>query len=150
MLIPYETDAPKLEVRQYIDNFIAQGKTVYFKLRKDIPKEIQLNQYGFTIENIPSNCIAIVDESEVLHKIDAVAGVYSTYLYDMLYLGVPVLILDTSMDYGLGMIAGGLAVLYTKDMTDEQVLQKYTEVSHVVKGLYGTITYVDTCMKKFA
>ncbi|MEN9604441.1 MAG: hypothetical protein RJB39_126 [Candidatus Parcubacteria bacterium] len=150
VLIPYETDAPKAEVKAYIEKFIQEGKTVYFKLRKDITKEVQLQQYGFVTGEINEKCIVIFDEKDILNKIDMVAGVYSTYLYDMLYLGVPVAVLDTSMDYGMGMVEGGLAILYSQTSTDGEIINQYKSIRGNIQHLYGNILYIDTYIKNFA
>jgi len=46
-----------------------------------------------------------------IQKIDAVIGTYSTLLYDVIAFGKPVLIAQTSLDYGEGMVRNDLAVL---------------------------------------
>lgn len=150
VLIPYETDAPKDEVRVYVEKFLREGKTVYFKMRKDLPEKRQLQEYGLEPEKLGSKFVALFDESQIVSKVDMVAGVYSTYLYDMLYLGVPVVVLNTSMDYGEGMIVGGLAISYSVESSDQEVLGKYATVKTRVQELYSIISYIDSHIKNFA
>jgi hypothetical protein len=142
LLIPYETDAPKAEVKKYFDKFLFDGHTIYFKLRKDMEKGQQLEHYLID-KNFHERFITIFDESEVVHKIDFVAGVYSTYMYDMLYLQKPTLILETSMDYGEGMITNGLALRFGIQDNLDRIEERFAESTlQNVKHLLANVKYV--------
>lgn len=108
ILIPYEKDAPKAEVKSYIEKFLlVPGLEVIFKLRADEDKQMQLEEYGLV--PIADRITIVRSAQEVLPRIGIAAGIYSTFLYDMVVLERPVLILESSMDYGLGMVENGLA-----------------------------------------
>jgi hypothetical protein len=49
------------------------------------------------------------DTDLAISSSDIVLGTYSTMLYDAVRLGCPVAILETSIDYGDGMVINGLA-----------------------------------------
>jgi hypothetical protein len=106
VLLPYETEAPFAEVAAILKNLSASGRVrIHFKTRPDMSRERQLGDYGLDetqVEIVP-------DHRAVMDGIHAVAGTYSTFLYDMIAWRKPVFIFDTSLDYGEGMIANGLA-----------------------------------------
>jgi hypothetical protein len=131
ILIPFETDAPKDEVKNCIDKFINEEHKVYFKLRRDWTREKSLKLYNLKDD---VNLICIFDEKDILSSIDAIAGVYSTYLYDMMYLGVPVLYLDTSMDYGEAMIVNGLALKFNLEDDLRDKIDEYAKIKDNVKA----------------
>jgi len=99
VIIPYETDAPKNEVRGYIEKMNNEGFNVYLKIRKDISTEKQIEEYG------GKNCVIAVESFVPAH---ACLGVYSSFLYDVIGI-YPVGLLKTSMDYGYGMVKNQLA-----------------------------------------
>lgn len=106
ILIPYETDAPKKEVKFFIDKLASHKDIrIIFKIRPNRDEQSQLKEYG--IENM--NIQIARNLSEVIGMVDVVGGVYSTILYDMVVLEKPVFIMKTSMDYGEGMVKNGLA-----------------------------------------
>lgn len=124
VLIPYETDAPKDDLKIYLEKFKKAGFTIYFKIRSDIPKKIQCDQYG-----ISENDMCVVGEYlPILKDVSLIVGVYSTFLYDLLKSGIPVAILETPLDYGYGMVENGLAgIIYKNHSIYEQVERLYKE-----------------------
>ena len=101
ILIPHETESPKEEVAAYIRALHAcTGVSLILKVRPDVPEKEQLETYPSDIRSM----VRVVCHIHDVPKPDAVIGVYSTFLYDMATLGVPVLMMDTSMDYGEGMV----------------------------------------------
>jgi hypothetical protein len=118
ILIPYETDAPKDEVKVFIDMFKKSGFKVYFKIRSDISKEVQCQEYGLS----PGEVRVITDYNPIISEVALIVGVYSTFLYDLIGSDVPVAIFETSMDYGYGMVENGLAgILYKDGLIQDQV-----------------------------
>jgi len=108
VLIPYETEAPKKEVLEYVKKIVAcENVKLFFKLRTDIPKEAQIKEYF--LSELRDKIVFVDDIAECAGKIDIVCGVYSSFLYDMIAYEKPVLLLKTSMDYGEGMVRNGLA-----------------------------------------
>jgi len=109
ILIPYENDAPKKEVVDYIAAILSfPNTTIYFKLRPDVSANKQLEDYGLTLQ-FHERFIVVTEIKDYLEKIDLVAGTYSTLLYDMMAYGKPIALLHTSLDYGEGMALNGLA-----------------------------------------
>lgn len=109
LLIPHETDSPKEEVGAHIHGILAvvPDAFIYIKLRPDHPREEQLAHYGDLSLN--SRVRFIANTAELAVRPSVVLGVYSSFLYDMVRSGIPVGILETSMDYGKGMIENSLA-----------------------------------------
>ncbi|MEN9614158.1 MAG: hypothetical protein RLZZ347_465 [Candidatus Parcubacteria bacterium] len=113
VLVPYETEAPKEEVKKYLKAIgNCKNTEIIFKIRSDISEKIQCDEYGiFPGKNV--RVLKTIDLSVV--QIDVVVGIYSTFLYDMIAYDIPVGILKTSMDYGEGMVRNALAELITED-----------------------------------
>lgn len=106
VLVPHETDAPKDEVHKFISTlYKTKGVKIIFKIRPNIDKQEQLKEYG--IEHFDIQIARNL--SDIINKIDVVGGVYSTILYDMVALEKPVFVMETSMDYGEGMVTNELA-----------------------------------------
>lgn len=120
VLVPYEIDAPKSEVRQIID-MLGREKDirVIFKVRGDIATSKQLLQYGFI--TVPSFITTVSSVAAVLDSVDCVVGTYSTLLYDMVRAERPILIPKLTFDFGKNMVQGGLAQFFTKDNLIERV-----------------------------
>jgi len=131
VLLPYEKNAPKAEVLRYLETLLEYPDIdLYFKLRVDEDKQSQIEEYGL----VPhlAKIILVRDIHEVLPRIDVVIGTYSTFLYDMVALEKPVLVLETSIDYGNGMIENNLADKLSKS-TDNiyKTIKDTAEISHV-------------------
>ncbi len=112
VLIPYETVAPKAEVKEYIKELEQEGIKIVFKVRQDMDEGKQMDEYGLS----RGATSVIKNIEEAVKDSDIVAGVYSTFLYDMIPYGIPVAILKTSMDYEMGMVQNGIAGLIDLDL----------------------------------
>lgn len=126
VIFPYETDAPKEEVTLAIKAACACNTfSVIFKVRGDIDAEGQLKEYGLT--EFKHERFAV--ETEVTPKPNMlVIGTYSTYLYDMIERMVPVAYLDTTLDFGIGLVDNGLAEkLVPGHMFCSDVMRVYQE-----------------------
>lgn len=120
ILVPYETFAPKREVGEYMNRFIELGIKVFFKLRPDVPYNVQFDQYNIKHKD---KVEPVVDINEgLLAEVDAIAGVYSTFLNEILFYEKPVLIFDTSLDLGHQLIDDGLALLINRDLNTASLL----------------------------
>ncbi len=120
ILVPYETFAPKTEVGEYVNRFIELGIKVFFKLRPDVPYNLQFDQYNIKHKD---KVEPVVDINEgLLAEVDAIAGVYSTFLNEMLFYEKPLLVLDTSLDLGHQLIDDGLALLINRDLNTASLL----------------------------
>ncbi len=129
ILIPYEKNAPKQEVTQYITDLLKFSDVrILFKLRVDQEKQEQLKEYGILQ---PDDRITLVrDVDSVLMSVDVVLGTYSTILYDMVALEKPVAILETSIDYGNGMIENGLAEIICNNENLYEKLRMICNTEH--------------------
>ena len=108
VMIPYETVCPKAEVSLYIRKILeCNDVKIIFKLRPDIKESLQLEEYG--LENEKSSNFEAKLSLDYDDTVDVVAGTYSTFLYDMIAADKPVVILNTSTDYGEGLIVHKLA-----------------------------------------
>jgi hypothetical protein len=135
VLIPYETDAPKEEVKKYIAALKLNNIRVYLKVRNDISHTRQVEEYGGDIESVTD-----------IVPVTAIVGVYSTLLYDALGT-IPVGILDTSMDYGLGMVENGLAGIVRLNSLKQDILNlKITKLPNDSALLSDTVySIAQTC-----
>jgi hypothetical protein len=115
LLIPHETDSPKEEVRAHIESVLQAlpDVEVYIKLRPDHSRDVQVSLYGAISAHTRVHFVSDVRELTV--RPSAVLGVYSSFLYDMVRSKVPVAIMETSMDYGKGMVENGLADVLPKN-----------------------------------
>lgn len=109
VLIPFEVDSNKSEVKVYIDTLLAcRDIKIFFKVRTDVDKKWQLDCYQIG-ENYHKNLIIISSIEKYLEEIDVVVGTYSTFLYDMIAYEKPIAILKTESDFGEGLIINGFA-----------------------------------------
>ena len=108
LVVPFETGAPHSEVAPYLHALSMRDNVrIYFKLRPDESVEAQLAAYSLL--PLPKNVEAVSFLPEGV-RIDAVVGVYSTYLYDLIAAGIPAGVLETGCDFGSGLTDNGLAV----------------------------------------
>lgn len=117
ILVSYETQAVKAEVRDYIEKFLKCPDTrVVFSIRpeKDITR--QLTEYG--LQNMPDNFFITSNLKGAMSDVDMVAGTQSTLLYDSISYLKPVIILKTEMDMLESMIANKLADILDIDDDD--------------------------------
>lgn len=134
LLIPYETVAPKEEVTAYIKELLlCTDIRIIFKLRPDIPAEVQMTEYGLTPDMHP-NFSHTVDTEKIIEKVNMVGGVYSTFLYETILKEKNVIIFDTSSDYyAEGMLINGLATLLRKKDLCEEIKKIHDTSSEVLK-----------------
>ncbi len=108
VLIPYEAHANTREVVEYVDKLLSYPNIrVIFKLRTDRTKQEQLAHYGFSNNHHPNLTVVYGDYD--YESVDVIAGTYSTFLYDVIIKGIPVILLNTSIDFGEGLVKNGLA-----------------------------------------
>jgi hypothetical protein len=107
VLIPYETDAPKDEVKRFLQRLqTCPDIEMLFKPRPDISIAVQWEEYG--IKKSPKVRILTPEESWV--PISAVViGTYTSMLYDAVAYHIPVGIIRCSLDYADDMVKNGLA-----------------------------------------
>lgn len=148
ILIPYETDAPIAEVHTYFNAILSCPRTkIFFKLRPDIPEDIQRARYGITTSS--SRVVSGNFAEDVISQIDVVVGVYSTYLYTMVASLKPVAILKTSSDFGDGMIQNGLADRL--DLNDRAFCDCVLAIAQTpIATLLARQAKVATCQKPLA
>lgn len=120
ILIPYEALAPKGEVGYFLNRFIDSGIKIFFKIRPDIPVSQQLSQYNIK----PEGMVELIKDinGDVLSKIDAVAGTYSTFLNEMIFYEKPVFVFEASIGFGHQLIDDSLGVLIRKDFSPSVLL----------------------------
>ncbi|MBU1895914.1 hypothetical protein KJ641_03530 [Patescibacteria group bacterium] len=124
MLVPYEISVGGTsmaeEVRVYIKKFLDLDVHIFFSVRPDISSEKQLRQYGLD-NNSRLTLVQEVNE-EVLSQIDAVAGLYSTFLNEMMFYEKPVFAMKTSFDLGHRLTEDNLAVSLEADFKPEIII----------------------------
>ena len=120
ILIPYEALAPKKEVGDFLNRFINLDVKIFFKLRPDQSIDKQFEQYQ--IKGREKVVVIREINEDILSRIDAVAGTYSTLLFEMIYYEKPVFIFETSFDYGCQLIDDNLGILIKKDFTPSFLL----------------------------
>ncbi len=114
VLVSYETQAPKAEVRKYIEKILnCPDMRIIFSVRPGRNIKDQLSEYG--LENMPDNFSITSNLEEIINDIDVVVGTQSTLLYDMVGYLKPVIVLKTEMDMLDGMTINGLAELLDID-----------------------------------
>lgn len=141
VVIPHETDSPKKDVSEYIRALTKDGTVrVYLKVRPDISEDDQLAEYDGDMRRR----VIVVASIEGIPRPDAVLGVYSTFLYDMALLGVPVLMMETSMDYGEGMIRNGIARSVRKEDVVKTLNDLLGKKDHVSDRLRTEANFEET------
>lgn len=105
LLVPHESESVKSDVSTFLKEAVLNPKmVVYLKLRPDMSRAEQLAAYG---TDLPQN-VRVVDSLSDVPYPDVVAGVYSSFLYDMIERKIPVLVIHGSMDFGEGIVQNGL------------------------------------------
>lgn len=118
ILIPHETESPKAEVSEYIRRCARLENTiVYLKIRPDLTEAEQFATYDEDVRTLVRVATTLSD----VPRPHMVCGVYSTFLYDMVLACVPVLVMETSMDYGEGMIKNGVAETLSLNSLEEGI-----------------------------
>lgn len=127
VLIPHETDSPKEEVRNHVQKILdsAEDVDVIIKFRPDHTRSTQEAEYGALMQH--PRVRGITSLSELHFRPSVAVGVYSSFLYDMVRAEVPVLIMETSMDYGRGMLVNVLASALPRGGGTRVLLQQASE-----------------------
>ncbi|HEY4495137.1 MAG TPA: hypothetical protein VJC01_01655 [Candidatus Paceibacterota bacterium] len=108
ILMPYEAQAPKMEVKKYIEKILDCPDTILiFKIKPGRNIKAQFDEYG--LENMPKNFSATDNLNEIIGSIDFIIGTQSTIMYDLVDYLKPIVILKTSMDMLDSMIENKLA-----------------------------------------
>ncbi len=109
ILIPHETDSPKLEMVKILQEIISDPTTVIvLKLRPDHTPQSQIQEYpSLAIDG--ERIKTITNSGKLQYRPACAVGVYSTFLYDMVEAGIPVGVLVDVSPYGHGMVENGLA-----------------------------------------
>jgi hypothetical protein len=124
ILIPYEIDSLKDEVKNYLDDLLQHKHIkIYFKLRTDISREGQIEDSLLKEDYNPRLCF-VTETEAVISQVDVVAGTYSTFLYDMIAFNKPIALLDTPNDFGDGLVINGLAERVRRDANLIENLKK--------------------------
>ncbi len=120
ILVPYETFAPKAEVKDYLNRLSSLGVKIFFKPRPDIPYNQQLAEYDFQ----EGKGIEFAEKinADILLEIDVVGGTYSTFLNEMIFYEKPLFIFETSFDQGHRLIEDNLGFLIKKDFNPSILL----------------------------
>lgn len=130
ILIPYEVDSDKVEMKKYIDKLLSCGDIkVFFKLRTDTDAKRQMEEYSIN-EHYNSNLLFISDVVKHLADIDVVLGTYSTFLYDMVAFERPIGLLETKSDFGEGLVINGLA----ERVLREGICERVKEIARTTAG----------------
>ncbi|MBX4189063.1 hypothetical protein KW785_00525 [Candidatus Parcubacteria bacterium] len=109
VVVPYEVDSNKVEVKQYIDALLNCPKVrVVFKARGDMSIDSQL-EASLLSRQYHERFSFTEDTKKAIKQGDIFAGTYSTLLYDMIMFEKPILYFKTSSDFGEGLVINGLA-----------------------------------------
>jgi len=120
ILVPYESFTPKDEIKDYLIKLLDLGVKILFKIRPDMSAVRQLKEYGIQ----GKEGIKIVEkiDKDVLEKIDAICGTYTTFLNDMIFYEKPLFLFDTSFDFGHRLKEENLGFLIKKDFNPQELL----------------------------
>lgn len=120
ILLPFETNISAREVGTFVKKLLDFGFIIYFSLRPDRPYQDQLDEYG--LKN--SNQIKIVSkiDEQIISEIDAVLGVHSTLLSEMVLYDKPIFQISSDFDLGHTLRDNGISVSLTSDFTREFII----------------------------
>lgn len=152
VIFPSDTWAPKSEVAHYINRFLELGSTVYLGIRPDLPMAAQVKNYG--VGPHPNLCLALPSDYGLLESVNCVAGVYSTYLYEMMYHDIPVFALQTSFTFGEDLIKDNLAYKLDWNFTFADInegLSKFSSKKDIVwpKQSLSILDTLDTILGRY-
>lgn len=121
IIIPYESVAPKAEIKKVICRLLFLGAKLFFKVRPDISIDKQLQEYGVT-----TNQVKIIEkiDAKFLSQIDVAIGLYTTFLYDMIFYEKPVFIISSKFKLGNQLVEDGLADFIESDFEVDLLLEK--------------------------
>ncbi len=122
VLVPYETDVSKEHIRPYIDQMVKEGFHIYFKPRNDLRMETQLAEYG--VLGTEPYVTVCTDLTHVKSKISVAFGTYTTLMYDLVLMNIPVVLATQVLDYGEGMVRNHLADEVTTVSDVRRIVEK--------------------------
>lgn len=121
ILVANDTWAPREEVRYYLKRFVEMGCQLYLSVRPDLPVEKQLADFGLGPH--PNVHISYGAEAALEGKVHCVAGVYSTFIYEMMYYDIPAIVFQTSFSFGDDLVKDNLAYKIDRDFEFPDILQ---------------------------
>ena len=126
LLYAWEFLAEPAEVSAYLTSLIDRGVEVYFKLRPDTPDEEQLR-------HLPREKLHLIRafEPDSLSRFDVCGGTFTTVMYELYHLGLPLWYFPMSHDYGDFIVRDGIAREISLSMLRDP---KFDPVTHVSKG----------------
>ncbi len=104
VLFAWEFLADPAETAAYVNAMLARGLEVYFKLRPDTPDAVQLR----FLPEARLHLLRTFTE-ETLHCLDVCAGTFTTVMYELHHLGLPLWYFPMSHDFGHRIAADGIA-----------------------------------------
>jgi hypothetical protein len=107
---------------------------MFFSIRKDRPREEQINQYGLR-EFLKQNDFPVIADLDknILSKIDLVVGTYSSFIYEMIEIGKPVGILKSSTSKAGVLVSEGLAEWI--DIDANNICDQINKISNTPVGV---------------
>ena len=114
LLYAWEFLAEPTEVSAYLTALIDHGVEVHFKLRPDTPDDVQLR-------HLPREKLHLIRtfEPDSLSKFDVCGGTFTTVMYELYHLGLPLWYFPMSHDYGDFIVRDGIAEEITLAMLRE-------------------------------
>ena len=137
LLYAWEFLAEPSEVAAYLNALLDRGVEVYFKLRPDTPDEEQLRQ-------LPREKMHLIRDfkPDSLAGFDVCAGTFTTVMYELYHLGLPLWYLPMSHDYGYFIVRDGIAEEITLPMLRDSSFDPVTHVNRASllrKEVFGEI-----------
>ncbi|MDO8626787.1 MAG: hypothetical protein Q7K39_05070 [Candidatus Magasanikbacteria bacterium] len=119
LLILFESFVSKNEIQPYINRLLDCGFVLYLSLRPDLPKNAQLQRYGL----VGNNSVQVVSklDAQIISELDAVVGVHSTLLSELMYYDLPVFQIESSFDLGHQLRDNSLSIALPKNFTTEYI-----------------------------
>ena len=110
ILIPFEFLANTIKIGKYIKQFLCNKFNVYIKVRPDDSVSEQVRSYYLGQDESKIHIITKI-ESDLMNKIDIIAGTQTTLLFDLLPYNKPTWILQTEFRLLNDMVEDGYAKL---------------------------------------
>jgi hypothetical protein len=126
LLYAWEFLADPAEVAACLTALTDRGVKVYFKLRPDTADEVQLR-------HLPSEKLHLIRsfEPDSLSRFDVCGGTFTTVMYELYHLGLPLWYFPMSHDYGDFIVRDGIAEEITLSMLCDP---SFDPVAHVSKA----------------
>lgn len=126
LLYAWEFLAEPAEVSEYLTLLIERGVEVYFKLRPDTPDEEQLR-------HLPREKLNLIRTftPDSLSGFDVCGGTFTTVMYELYHMGLPLWYFPMSHDYGNFIVRDGIAQEITLSVLRDP---SFDAVTHVSQG----------------